>query len=323
MTNKINRRNFLKKSAIASAAALGFSFEEKALLAKDTAKTPVKPPKNSLKAIPKGKIRNLDISRVICGGNLIGGWAHSRDLIYVSELVKSYHTDEKVFETLALAEENGINAIITNPSADRVLNRYWNERGGKIQWISEGHPSPKDIKTGIQKSIDKGASSVYIQGGVADNWVKKGLIDELGQALEFIKSNGIPGGIGGHSISVPIACEKAGFNPDYYVKTLHSSNYWSARKPDQPIDVIENTKDNFWCSDAEETIEFMKNLDKPWIAYKVLAAGAIHPREGFKYAFDNGADFICVGMFDFQVLEDVVIARTTLANLDRQRPWRA
>jgi len=187
MTENINRRNFLKKSAIVSAgAALGFSFEEKALLAKDKKTPALKIPQGSLKAIPKGKIKNLDISRVICGGNLIGGWAHSRDLIYVSELVKSYHTDEKVFETLALAEENGVNTIITNPSAARVLNRYWNERGGKIQWISEGHPSPKDIKTGIQKTIDKGASSVYIQGGVADRWVKRGLIDELGGLSEAV-----------------------------------------------------------------------------------------------------------------------------------------
>ena len=29
------------------------------------------------------------------------------------------------------------------------------------------------------------------------------------------------------------------------------------------------------------------------------------PEDGFRYAFENGADFICVGMFDFQVVDDV------------------
>ena len=38
--------------------------------------------------VPMGKIGNLEVSRLICGGNLVAGFAHSRDLIYVSELLK-------------------------------------------------------------------------------------------------------------------------------------------------------------------------------------------------------------------------------------------
>ncbi len=49
-----------------------------------------------------------------------------------------------------------------------------------------------------------------------------------------------------------------------------------------------------------ETVEFIRQVTKPRIAHKVLAAGAIHPRDGFKYAFEAGADFACVGMPDFQ-----------------------
>jgi NAD(P)H-dependent flavin oxidoreductase YrpB (nitropropane dioxygenase family) len=69
----------------------------------------------------------------------------------------------------------------------------------------------------------------------------------------------------------------------------------------------------------------MQEVTKPWLAYKVLAAGAIHPREGFKFAFENGADFIVAGMFDFQVEQDANIAEEILARLaksQRKRPWR-
>jgi hypothetical protein len=54
----------------------------------------------------------------------------------------------------------------------------------------------------------------------------------------------------------------------------------------------------------------------------VLAAGAIDPKNGFKWAFENGADFICVGMFDFQVVNDVNITIDVLNDLpNRQRKW--
>ena len=68
----------------------------------------------------------------------------------------------------------------------------------------------------------------------------------------------------------------------------------------------------------------MKNLKQPFIAFKILAAGAIHPEDGFRYAFENGADFICVGMYDFQIVDDVNIALNVLSdNLQRERPWIA
>ena len=69
---------------------------------------------------------------------------------------------------------------------------------------------------------------------------------------------------------------------------------------------------------------FMHTVKRPWIAFKVLAGGAIHPKDGFKYAFENGADFICVGMFDFQIVEDVNIALNVLSGIkERPRIWNA
>jgi NAD(P)H-dependent flavin oxidoreductase YrpB (nitropropane dioxygenase family) len=68
----------------------------------------------------------------------------------------------------------------------------------------------------------------------------------------------------------------------------------------------------------------MKTVTKPWIAFKVLAAGAIYPRQAFPYAFKSGADFIAVGMFDFQIKEDCELtAKVVRLTQDRERPWRA
>lgn len=325
MSENIGRRDFLRKSIAASAgAAAGFNFKGKTASAEQNTSPSSVSPSSTSSSMPMGRIKNLKISRLVSGGNLISGYAHSRDLRYVGGLMNRYNTDERVLDTLQLCEENGVNTIITDPREKpiRIINRYWKERGGKMQWISEGHPRTNDIKTSLQRAIDGGASSIYIQGVIGDRWVGENRLDLIAEALEFIKQNGLPAGVGAHMLNVIVDCESAGIEADFYVKTLHSKNYWSAQRPDQQLEVIKNRADNYWSMTPEETIEFMKKVDKPWIAFKILAAGAIHPRDGFEYAFQNGADFICVGMLDFQVREDVSIAKKILSKVNRQRPWR-
>jgi hypothetical protein len=317
MATNLNRRNFLQKSALVSSAALAFRFEEKNLLAQATANPPASAPPKAPQNFPQGKLGKLSVSRLICGGNLISGFAHSRDLIYVSPLLKHYFTDAKVFETLALCEAHGINTAILRLDDDtiRILTNYRKDRGGKIQWIAQVKITENDL-TDVKRAIDHGAGAVYVHGGVGDSLVEKGKVEVLGKALELIKQNGVVAGLAGHSIEVPKACEKAKLNPDFYMKTFNSKQYWSAG-PQPRLDSV-------WEETPQETLAFMQELDKPWIAYKVLGAGAIHPREGFRYAFENGADFLCVGMFDFQVAEDVELARGALARAQqRDRAWCA
>lgn len=328
MTKRFNRRQFFKKSLITSAAVTSASgFPQTAPSAATGKRTTSLDQKKSANAFPTGRIGNIQISRLIIGGNQFSGWSHSRDLGYLRDLFLAYSTEEKIMETLEKCEEEGINAIITASSA--YLNKFWKERGGKIQWIAQTHPKANDLTSNIKRAVDNGAIGAYIQGGVGDSFVKNGRVDLLGKAVDFIKSNGLIAGIGGHSVEVPIAVEKAGINADFYMKTLHHGDYWSATPKGSRVEFNVDTgspydHDNIWSVSPERTIEFMKKVEKPWIAFKVLAAGAIHPEQGFEYAFANGADFVCVGMFDFQITENVLIVRDKIsANLNRQRPWKA
>ena len=274
-----------------------------------------------------GNPADFELSRLLMGGNLIGGWAHARDLIYVSKLVKTYHTDEKVLQTLALGEKCGMNAIISNPQMGRVFQKYRHEFRGKIKFISDCGTN-LDFQQGIKMSLAADWDALYCQGEITDRFTnpewddpKKRTLNErmelIKAGLEEIRANGKPAGIGAHRIEAIKACVDYGLKPDFWVKTCHSYNYWSAQ-------TSQEWHDNKFDFDPEETVRYMGTLTEPWIAFKVLAAGAIKPEDGLNYAFKNGADFVCLGMYDFQIVEDVNIALNALSDAQiRQRPWMA
>ncbi len=137
------------------------------------------------------------------GGNLIGGYAHSRDLIYVSDLIRGYFTQEKIFETFELCEENGVNTVVLYSGATRhadtfeIINRYKNERGGSIQWLAQINPDEKDLAASVNQAVDNGAVGAFILGNVGDEWVRSGKIDLIGKVISLIKQNGLIAGCGG------------------------------------------------------------------------------------------------------------------------------
>ncbi len=67
----------------------------------------------------------------------------------------------------------------------------------------------------------------------------------------------------------------------------------------------------------------MQSVKKPWIAFKVMAAGAIPPKDAFEYAFNGGADFVLAGMFDFEIVEDARLVREVFPRAKRRRPLQA
>ncbi len=283
--------------------------------------------------LPKGKIGNHEISRLVAGGNLIGGWAHSRDLQYVPSLFRAYNTEKKIFETLMLAEQAGINTINIGFPTNETMQKYKKLTGSKIKVITQVHPDMenKDYFVNINKAIDFGVDIIQIQGNHCDWLVRDNKLDIIEKMLDHIRSQGYTAGLASHTVDSLIACEEVGIIPDYYMKTMHHDNYWSAHPRENRVPFEVDGKkyadhnrfhDNLFCLYPEKTVEFVERAKVPVMGFKVLAAGAITPEDGFNWAFKNGADFICVGMFDFQVVNDVNITIDTLTNLQgRNREW--
>jgi hypothetical protein len=215
------------------------------------------------------------------------------------------------------------------------MAKYKKITGSKMKVITQVgiREKSEDIYEDVTHAIDQGMDIIQLQGNWGDLLVRDNLLEVIDGMLNRIRSNGYVAGLGAHDIHTLIACEENGLIPDYYMQTMHHDNYWSAHP-------IENRKmfevmggkskdhnmyhDNVWCTFPDRTVEFVNNAKIPVMGFKVLAAGAIHPKNGFKWAFENGADFICVGMFDFQVVDDVNICIDALQKIqNRKREWYA
>ncbi len=322
MRSNMTRRSFVK-TALVSSAGLALAADGKA---QDQTPAASSAPA-SAGPLPRARIGKLEVSRVILGGNLLTHYTHSRDLKYVYTLAAHYNTDEKIMETLALAEANGINTVsMHNPEHPMsVLRRYRKERGGKIQWIiCPTAPVEADMakyRQHVEELIKDGCEAIYLWGVHADSLVAQGKLDLVAKAVELPKEYGVPSGVGGHSLDVVKACETNGIKADFYIKTFHHHSYPTAPKPDQLKEPY-NEYPGYWCRNPEETAEFMKTVQKPWLAFKVMAAGAIPPSNAFRFAFQNGADCILAGMFDYEIAEDVKLALEALDRAkNRARPW--
>ncbi len=286
--------------------------------------------------MPLGKIGKLGISRLISGSNLISPNMHARDLLYMNALAGQYNTEKKVFETLQKCEENGVNAIVLkNHNFQRMrLARYWDEFGGQMQWIADVITTNIDeYERLLVEHLELGASAAYLWGGASDTWYHQGKQGNIVKVFEIMRKYDIPVGIGAHRLEPIAFSEKEGLQPDFYFTTFHHDRYWSAHPKENRrfLEMFEKESpnypeyhDNMFCHSPEKTAAFMQDVKVPWIAFKVMAAGAIPPEDAFRFAFANGADFICAGMFDFQVDMDAALARRAIAeSQNRKRPWSA
>jgi hypothetical protein len=271
-----------------------------------------------------GKMGGQEFSRLIMGGNLMGGYSHSRDLAYVSTLMRQYNTEAKIRQTLELAEAHGITGINTYVMQENSsIFNHW-KGGGKMKWFAQVRLDGEGGYSQIQKAIDEGAAGVHVNGDAAESLLREGEFEKVGEMVQLIKSKKRVAGVAAHDLRVIVECEKAKLDVDFYQKTFHSHDYFTAPRPEEKDAV--GLHDNSWCNDPQAVIDFMATVKKPWIAFKILAAGAIPPRAGFPYAFNSGADFILVGMFDWQIEEDAKLARRVVAAVasptsKRTRPW--
>ena len=235
VSREISRREFARESVLASAGvAVAAGLPAQALRAESVGDR--RP--NPLTATWTGRIGNLELSRLMFGGNMITGYAHSRDLDYVPAADAALPHAGEDRRNAGTAEQHGINSINTTVWDDVTLRckAYWEKHGKTLKWIVAANPTPMSDNPfeQIDKAARDGADVIYMQGVCADALVKRKDMDLMKRAVEHMRGTGRPIGIRAHSLSVIVACEKAKLDVDFYQKTLHTHDYPTAPPPDEP-----------------------------------------------------------------------------------------
>ncbi|HWI59776.1 MAG TPA: hypothetical protein VNZ22_21285, partial [Bacillota bacterium] len=132
----VTRRDFLRAGAQAAAgvaAAASLGNPDAVTAAPAGAPVAEAAVLGAAQPMPTGMIGKVKLSRMLLGGNLVGGWMHSRDLKYVGALFRAYATEEKILQTFHLAEQHGINTVFETGA--EYVKKYNEKYNGHLQFI--------------------------------------------------------------------------------------------------------------------------------------------------------------------------------------------
>jgi hypothetical protein len=294
----MHRREFLKQSGFLGASIAGGavpSVTRSAGAAEGPARLPM----------PTIRLGSLEVSRLILGTNPFGGWAHQPGEL--GKEMKAYYTPERIKATLDEAAGHGITAV-AGPPDDWWTSMYteYLAKGGKLRtWIAQPHHPPEGIPEEIEHAVKCGAKAVFIQGHKVEGQFENGTFEVVRGWLELIRKLGVPAGMASHRTDCHLEAQKRKFPVDFYFQCMFNVAHG----------------DSFEKGDPKKAVEVIRRLEKPVVAYKILGAGRVPPREGFEFAFRNirPTDGVCVGIYTKdkpkQIEEDAELARRLSAEL--------
>jgi len=233
--------------------------------------------------MPVVRFGELTVSRLLIGGNPFSGHAHQ-----TSEMAKAmldYYTTARIKATLREAERLGINTFVGRADAHvmRMLNEYYGE-GGEVQWFAQTAPEMRDVAANIRQVAASGAKACYLHGGMVDIMTREGRVEEFRPWLALIKELGMMPGLCSHDAAHPLLFEEKGLGAEFYMCCFYN---------------IYLRGEEYLEEDRAAMTATIRQLGKPCLGFKIMAAGRNDPLEAFPYAFSNikPGDAVVVGVY--------------------------
>ena len=229
----------------------------------------------------------LQVTRLLLGANPFGGFSHQSQAR--NEEMAAYHTPERILETWERAEAAGINTMITNNTSPNVMEALetYLSGVGQLQWIAQVNArDASGMPDAVDRVVDIGCRALYFHGARIDSLFAERDEDTLRAWFEHARSHDVPIGVAAHSPEAHLWVDSLGVADFHAVPFFNCGSLHDGRGL------------KFKLRDLPAATDCIRTIQRPCIAYKIMAAGRIDPQMAFEYAFGHikPTDVINVGM---------------------------
>jgi len=259
--------------------------------------------------LPTVDFLGRQLTRMIVGDNPQTGHSYIEDITTGTEM-KAFYTPEKVLETLFTIQDAGYNAILplSTPDNLRILKEF-RRQGGKLEIIFQPYTA-ESLEENLPKMMELEPFGIYHQGTTTDLLSEQGDFDRIHANLALLRRAGVKVGLGTHVPETVLRSEAEGWDVDFYLFCMYNARRGRVGEQSGFITGKPKTHLVFRPEDRFDAYQVVRQVQKPFIAYKILAGGQIfygHQPEEFpavaekfiRETYENikPGDLTCVGVF--------------------------
>ena len=291
-TPRADRREFLSRvSAVAAGSGLALSNTSRA-----------EEPESAVPALPTIKLGQHQITRLVAGWNPIGGYSYMGPNL--NQHMKEYFTPERIVEFLLRCEKAGINAHqFSRPESMGQIIETARQQGSKMKFICLHSAGPQQVPVEDVVKQTRPIAMVH-HGGVTDRLFREGKSSEVHDYVKRVKDAGALAGVSAHNPDCIKRVADEGWENDFFMNCFYNVTRKPEEEAQMPPVVTVQVGKPFFASDPATMTEVIRQMEKPCLGFKILAAGRMgfhaHTiRDAFKFAFENikPIDGVIVGMY--------------------------
>lgn len=290
---RVNRREFIGQAGLCTAAVAAAS----------AAATAQAVPADAAALLPTIQLGPRTVTRLIAGYNPVGGYSHATTNL--SAHMREYFTVERTVEFLQHCEAQGINTFQFDlcEKVQQALDILW-QTDSKLNFLCLHAERPNAAS--LQQVVDYKAFAIAHHGGVTDSLFRAGKAVQVHDYVKKVHDLGVLAGVSAHNPDNIKRIADEGWENDFFMTCAH---YVTRTRDDMQAELGQVTYgEPFVESDPPRMAAVVRQIDKPCLFFKILAAGRRCDSknavgQAFQWAFENikPTDAVIVGMFpEFQ-----------------------